>query len=84
METKRQEKIKAFVLDKYRDVARQGSSSDHTASSCQGCCGSREHSFTDIATTLGYSPEELAVAPEGANLGLGCGNPQTIADLQPG
>ena len=33
---------------------------------------------------LGYSEEELAVAPEGANLGLGCGNPQAIADLKPG
>lgn len=33
---------------------------------------------------LGYSEEELAGAPEGADLGLGCGNPQAIADLKPG
>ena len=33
---------------------------------------------------MGYSAEELAAVPEGANLGLGCGNPQAIADLKPG
>jgi arsenite methyltransferase len=33
---------------------------------------------------LGYSEEELAAAPEGSNLGLGCGNPQAIAALKPG
>jgi SAM-dependent methyltransferase len=33
---------------------------------------------------LGYSEEELAAVPEGANLGLGCGNPQAIAALKPG
>jgi SAM-dependent methyltransferase len=33
---------------------------------------------------MGYSPEELAAAPEGADLGLGCGNPQAIAALRSG
>jgi arsenite methyltransferase len=33
---------------------------------------------------MGYSDTELAAVPEGANLGLGCGNPQAIAALQPG
>lgn len=33
---------------------------------------------------LGYSEEELAAVPEGANLGLGCGNPKAIAALKPG
>lgn len=36
------------------------------------------------AVTLGYSPEELASAPEGSELGLGCGNPTAIASIQPG
>lgn len=42
---------------------------------------------TDSATmsaSVGYTPEELALAPEGANLGLGCGNPLRSADLKPG
>jgi arsenite methyltransferase len=33
---------------------------------------------------LGYTEEELAAVPDGANLGLGCGNPQAIAALKPG
>jgi ubiquinone/menaquinone biosynthesis C-methylase UbiE len=33
---------------------------------------------------MGYSAEELAAAPAGADLGLGCGNPQAIAELKPG
>ncbi|OIA99322.1 hypothetical protein AK95_19330 [Paenibacillus sp. LC231] len=33
---------------------------------------------------MGYSSEELTSVPDGANLGLGCGNPQAIAALQPG
>ena len=33
---------------------------------------------------MGYSEEELGSVPEGANLGLGCGNPQAIAALRPG
>jgi arsenite methyltransferase len=38
----------------------------------------------DESLKLGYSEEELAAVPEGANLGLGCGNPQAIAALRPG
>jgi len=33
---------------------------------------------------MGYSAEEMATIPDGANLGLGCGNPQAIAALQTG
>jgi hypothetical protein len=33
---------------------------------------------------MGYSAEELTAVPEGANLGLGCGNPQAIAALKTG
>jgi ubiquinone/menaquinone biosynthesis C-methylase UbiE len=36
----------------------------------------------DLGALGGYSPEELRIAPEGANMGLGCGNPQAIASLQ--
>lgn len=47
-----------------------------------GGCGDR-NSATDAAT-LGYSAAEIAALPEGADLGLGCGNPQAIAGLRPG
>jgi SAM-dependent methyltransferase len=84
MKGKEHEKIKTFVLEKYRSIASPGTSPDHTSSSCQSCCSSKENSATEIAAALGYSEKELVVVPEGANLGLGCGNPQVIADLQQG
>src|SRR6516162_7684634 len=37
-----------------------------------------------IARAFGYSPEELAAIPAGANLGLSCGNPTAYANLRPG
>ena len=48
----------------------------------KGGCGDR-NSATD-ATSLGYTEEEISALPEGADLGLGCGNPQAIAALKPG
>jgi arsenite methyltransferase len=53
-----------------------------------GCCGNDSAGCgTPSATAadkLGYSSEEIAALPEGADLGLGCGNPQAIASLKPG
>lgn len=50
-----------------------------------GCCGGGSGCGTSTpASVLGYSAAEEASAPDGANLGLGCGNPQTIASLKPG
>lgn len=51
------------------------------ASASQESCGC---SADAQARTLGYTEAELAAVPEGANLGLGCGNPVAIASLQPG
>ena len=39
---------------------------------------------TVVSSSVGYTPEELASVPKEANLGLGCGNPLRVADLQPG
>lgn len=67
------------VRDRYAGIAKTGS----PCCSGSSCCGPS----TDpdlISAGLGYSEEELALVPEGANLGLGCGNPQAIADLKPG
>jgi SAM-dependent methyltransferase len=46
-----------------------------------GCCAVMP---TDQSRTLGYSAEELAQLPDGADMGLGCGNPQAIASLRAG
>src|SRR5882672_4252454 len=45
-----------------------------------GCCGPD----ANASLKLGYTEEDLAAVPDGANLGLGCGNPQAIAGLRPG
>jgi arsenite methyltransferase len=45
-----------------------------------GCCGTKPAA----SAALGYSSDELESVPDGANLGLGCGNPQAIAGLRVG
>lgn len=57
---------------------RYGATASDKSACGEGCCTSTD------ATALGYSPEETAAAPEGANLGLGCGNPLAIASLKGG
>ena len=47
------------------------------------CCGSAI-SAQDISRKIGYSDEELQSVPEGANLGLGCGNPIALASIKEG
>jgi arsenite methyltransferase len=75
--------IRDEVRDHYGEVARRGGS-------CCGpeCCASEAPgpttAATDTALRLGYRADEVASAPEGANLGLGCGNPQAVAALQSG
>ncbi|MFQ5582578.1 MAG: arsenite methyltransferase, partial [Mariprofundaceae bacterium] len=50
------------------------------------CCGVSDDAAinTLISTRLGYSEDDLASVPEGADMGLGCGNPRAIADLKAG
>jgi arsenite methyltransferase len=50
-----------------------------------GCCNSDitlKNSAVEISRKVGYSNEELSMAPDDANMGLGCGNPQLIADIK--
>jgi ubiquinone/menaquinone biosynthesis C-methylase UbiE len=58
-------------------------------SCCQprtSCCGGPKKEITpnELARQIGYSAEELAALPDGANMGLSCGNPAALAALQPG
>ena len=79
LEENGKDKARDAIRGRYAEVATQ-SSSCCCGSSCCAPSGSAE----EISAQLGYSAEELASAPEGANLGLGCGNPQAIAALKPG
>jgi len=73
------------VRDAYARVANAVNAGDCCGPEAS-CCGvSDDESInTLISTRLGYSEAELAKAPSGADMGLGCGNPQAIASLKPG
>lgn len=75
------DEIRSQVSSRYGKIAKSGGS----------CCGSTASSCcTDPlgnpqnSAKLGYSSDEMSAVPEGANMGLGCGNPQAIASLKPG
>lgn len=73
------------VRDAYAQVA-QANNSDEACGIGASCCGTSDDASinTLISTRLGYSKAELDLAPSGADMGLGCGNPRAIAALQEG
>jgi len=72
--------VRDNVRRNYAKIARERGGSCCGSSSC--CSGPK--TARDTSAQLGYSREELDAVPDGANMGLGCGNPQAIAALQPG
>jgi arsenite methyltransferase len=64
------------------EMVRQGYAAIATGN--RSCCGGKEMAPGELARQIGYSDEELAALPEGANLGLSCGNPAALAALKPG
>jgi arsenite methyltransferase len=72
-------KIKEVVTKAYGQVARQKSPC------CPGvsCCGTSE-TAQDLSARIGYSARDIQSAPEGADMGLGCGNPVALASLREG
>ena len=72
--------IKKIVKDGYGEIAKRGGSCCDSGNSC---CGPVDLT-QDISRKIGYSEEEINAAPEGANLGLGCGNPVALASLRKG
>ncbi len=76
----KEEEIKRVVREGYGKIAQKKLSCCAPASSC----GGKEDFVQDISKRIGYSEEELKIVPEGANLGLGCGNPVALASLKKG
>jgi len=72
--------IKTVVREAYGDIAREQRSGCGPATSC---CGGVDVA-QKMSTQVGYSKEELQQVPEGADLGLGCGNPIALASLREG
>ncbi len=89
--------VKKAVKERYGEIARGGGSCCGAGKKKASCCGpssadatsqSREaallRSTSLRSAAVGYGEEELRAAPEGANLGLGCGNPLGLAEIRPG
>ena len=74
-----EETKRTSVRERYGEIARSGSSCCGGSSSC---CGSSE--AERIGSRIGYSAEEMRAVPDGANLGLGCGNPTALAGISKG
>jgi len=74
------EEIRKVVRKGYAKIAKQDSS---CCTRGKSCCGSTDLA-QDISRNIGYTEKELKAVPEGANLGLGCGNPVALASLKEG
>jgi SAM-dependent methyltransferase len=99
METKDKEKVRQAVRENYGNIAKSvsmvsgigptpsccGPSESETPANDQGsCCGPQDVSNEQLNALMGYTRQDLASVPDGANMGLGCGNPVALASLKPG
>ena len=75
MSTSKADQTRTVVREHYANV------STKNVGCAPGCCGAMP---ADQSLALGYSQSDLAAVPDGADLGLGCGNPTAIAALRPG
>jgi len=76
------DKVRSTVRKNYEQIANDDSSGCGCGPSC--CDPATEKPNEGISIALGYSPEEVNTIPDGADMGLGCGNPQAIAGLKTG
>jgi SAM-dependent methyltransferase len=83
MKSQKNDEIRQAVRKTYGDIAR----TEKVGCGCAptSCCGPENVPGADVISQgLGYSKEDVSGMPQGANMGLGCGNPQAIASLKPG
>jgi arsenite methyltransferase len=81
--TQSQDEVRNTVREHYGKVAESNGAIGCAPVGCApGCCAPGAKSASSLA--LGYSEADLNAVPEGAEMGLGCGNPQAIAALRPG
>ncbi len=76
----KEEKIKKAVREGYAKIAKHGGSCCSPSVTCEDGVNLQKR----ISKSIGYGEEELGSVPEGANLGLGCGNPVALASLRSG
>jgi SAM-dependent methyltransferase len=86
----REKKMDAVKNDEIRQAVRQqyGRVAESSGAGCgcgPSCCdASATASAESMSQGLGYTAQDVGAVPQGANMGLGCGNPQAIAALQAG
>lgn len=73
------EAVRQVVRDGYSKIAQGGN-----CGTGGGCCGATALTPDQLAQTIGYSKNEMTALPDGANMGLSCGNPTALASLRPG
>ena len=84
--------VRDTVRSGYAKIASTGVWSSVDASSAEsnsccgggGCCGPTTLSPDQVAEAVGYAASDLEAIPDGANMGLSCGNPTALASLTPG
>ncbi|MCB1874303.1 MAG: arsenite methyltransferase [Gammaproteobacteria bacterium] len=77
------DEIRQAVRASYTQVAQRNEIGE-VCGEGSSCCGVNEGPVGLFSTRLGYSEEDVSIAPEGADMGLGCGNPRAIASLKVG
>ena len=77
----KEDKVRKIVRESYARAAKKQTSCCDNSASC-GC--STAPTSEELSSRIGYSTEEMNSVPEGANLGLGCGNPTALASLKEG
>jgi len=74
----KEDEIRKMVQEGYARIAKESSNC------CSSCCSDDKDMAKKVSGNIGYSDDDLASAPEDANLGLGCGNPVAMASLKQG
>ena len=82
---KQADEIRQNVRESYAEVA-ESSNNSNSCGTESSCCGVSDDTAinTLVSTRLGYSEDDLENVPEGADMGLGCGNPRAIASIKTG
>jgi SAM-dependent methyltransferase len=82
---KQADEIRQNVRESYSEVA-ESSNNGSCCGTESSCCGVSDDAAinTLVSTRLGYSEDDLENVPEGADMGLGCGNPRAIASIKTG
>ncbi len=85
MSQKEADEVRQQVRKSYAEVA-AADSRDQACGVGTSCCGVSDDAAINalVSTRLGYSQADLDAVPDGADMGLGCGNPRAIAAIRPG